>query len=283
MKNKQEFAIEMMCRLLRVSRPGFYEWQHRKRSVRNQSNQHLLEQIRSIHEESDATYGSPRMTIELQENGNECSENRVARVMRNAGIAGVQRKRFRVVTTDSNHKEPISKNVIGRNFEAQIPGEKLGCDITYIPTDEGFVYLAVVIDFFSRAVVGYALSNSLKSDAVCQALIMAAGRHRLPKELIHHSDRGVQYASFRYRKLLKSLGMIQSMSRKGDCWDNALVESFFHTLKVERVHRRKYGTRAIAMADVTDYIELWYNPKRRHSSIGNESPLNFLKKWKKAA
>jgi transposase InsO family protein len=240
-------------------------------------------EIRAIHAESEQTYGSPRMRKELNERGFSCSENRVARLMKREGIAGIQRRRFRVVTTDSKHQEPIAENVIDQNFTAQAPGEKLGCDITYIPTREGFIYLAVVIDFFSRAVVGYALGDSLESGLACRALVMAVGRSRLPSDLVHHSDRGVQYACFRYRRLLKSLGMRQSMSRKGNCYDNALVESFFHTLKVERVHRRHYDTKARAMADIVNYIERWYNTKRRHSSIGMQSPQSFLRQWRTAA
>jgi transposase InsO family protein len=203
--------------------------------------------------------------------------------MRGKGLRSVHRDKFRVITTDSNHSEPVAENLVAQDFSASRVGEKVGCDITYIPTDEGWLYLAVVLDFYSRKVLGYAFSDSLESGLVCQALVKAVGNHRLPADLIHHSDRGVQYASSRYRALLKSLGMSQSMSRKGNCYDNAMTESFIHTLKVERVHRRRYRTRTIAAADVSQYIDGWYNSERLHSALGMASPEEFIQLKRLAA
>lgn len=276
MKHREEFSIVKMCKLLRVSRAGYYEWLTRIDSPRTIENGKLSIQIREIFERSDSTYGSPRIACRLTKDGHQCSKNRAARLMRKAGLRAIHGGKYKVQTTDSNHSEPVAENLLGQDFSASEVGEKVGCDITYIETGEGWLYLAVVLDFFSRKVLGYAFSESLESGIVCEALIKAVGNHRLPAELIHHSDRGVQYASARYRALLKSLGMIQSMSRTGNCYDNATTESFFHTLKVERVHRRKYATKKIAAADIANYIDGWYNAERLHSSIGMESPEEFI-------
>jgi putative transposase len=173
-------------------------------------------------------------------------------------------------------REPISENIIDQDFTATEFGQKVGCDITYIPTQEGWLYLAVVVDFFSRKILGYAFSDSLETGLICEALIKAVGKHKLPKELIHHSDRGSQYASERYRALLKGLDLTQSMSRAGNCYDNAMVESFCHTLKVEKVHRINYSTRNLAKIDIENYINYWYNSQRRHSALGMISPNKFL-------
>ena len=283
MKHRQEYPIKALCRLLRVSRSGFYEWKHREESPLAAANRKLSTQIQEIFEESDSTYGSPRITAELKAQGHQCSETRVARLMQKAQLCSVYRRKFKVCTTQSNHDEPIAENIISQDFSAAEVGEKVGCDITYIETDEGWLYLAVVLDFCSRKILGYAFSDSLESGLVCEALIKAVGNHRLPAELIHHSDRGVQYASSRYRALLQSLRMRQSMSRSGNCYDNAITESFFATLKVERVHQRRYRTRTIATIDVSDYIDCWYNPKRRHSSLGMVSPGEFIARQTLAA
>jgi len=276
MKHRKEYPVAKLCRVLRVSRAGYYEWLNRKDSPRGIENRKLSSEIRMIFEASDSTYGSPRIAGRLRKNGHQCSKNRAARLMRCAGLRAIQSDKYRVQTTDSRHSEPVAENLLGQDFSASEVGEKVGCDITYIETGEGWLYLAVVLDFFSRKVLGYAFADSLESGIVCEALIKAVGNHRLPAELIHHSDRGIQYASARYRALLKSLGMIQSMSRTGNCYDNATTESFFHTLKVERVHRREYATRRIAAADIANYIDGWYNAERLHSSLGMESPEEFI-------
>lgn len=243
----------------------------------------LSVEVQKVFKRSDSTYGAPRIARRLKQMGHCCSKNRVARLMKEAGLRSVHRDKFRVITTDSSHREPIAENLLEQDFSARAVGEKVGCDITYIETDEGWLYLAVVLDFFSRKVLGYAFSDSLESGLTCEALLKAVGNHRLPSELIHHSDRGVQYACARYRALLKSLGMVQSMSRKGNCYDNATTESFFHTLKVERVHRRRYATRKIAAADVANYIDYWYNAERMHSSLDMQSPNEFIAQRKLAA
>lgn len=283
MKNSKEFPVNFMCRVLRLSRSGFYEWSNRKPSARAIANQELLAEVRTIFETSDETYGSPRVTSELKAKGVCCSKSRVARVMHKAQLFAVAGRKFKPQTTDSKHSEPISDNVINQDFSATEVGQKIGCDITYIPTAQGWLYLAVVVDFFSRKILGCAFSNSLESSLVCEALVKAIGNNQLPEQLLHHSDRGSQYASFRYRLLLKSLGITQSMSRAGNCYDNALVESFFHTLKVERVNRRKYSTRQSAKIDIENYINYWYNSQRRHSSLGMLSPREFLNSIRKAA
>lgn len=276
MKHRDEFPIKVMCRVLRVSRAGYYDWSNREESPRTAENRALSKEIRRVFERSDSTYGSPRIVRQLAKDGYQCSKNRAARLMKKAGLRSVHRVKFRVITTDSRHSEPVAENLIAQDFSAHEIGEKVGCDITYIETAEGWLYLAVVLDFYSRKILGYAFSDSLESGLTCEALIKAVGNHRLPSELLHHSDRGVQYASVRYRALLKSLGMRQSMSRTGNCYDNATTESFFHTLKVERVHRRRYRTRKIAAADIVNYIDGWYNSERLHSSLDMESPDEFI-------
>lgn len=275
--------MKFMCQVLKLSRSGFYQWSKREPSARAIANQELLTEVKTVYETSDETYGSPRITSELKAKGISCSKSRVARVMHKAKLYAVAGRKFKPQTTDSNHAEPISENVVNQDFSATEVGQKVGCDITYIPTAQGWLYLAVVVDFFSRKILGYAFSNRLESGLVCEALIKAIGNNKLPAELLHHSDRGSQYASLRYRLLLKSLGIIQSMSRAGNCYDNALVESFFHTLKVERVHRRKYITRDSAKIDIENYINYWYNSQRRHSSLGMLSPKEFSKTHRKAA
>ena len=272
-----------MCKVLKVSCSGLYDWASRKPSNRALENMTLVKEITEVFEASDQTYGSPRVAAELNDRGIKCSESRIARHMHKAKLFAVAGSRFKPQTTDSKHSDPVSENVINQDFSATEVGQKVGCDITYIPTSQGWLYLAVVIDFCSRKVLGHSFSNSLESDLVCQALIKAVGKHNLPTQLLHHSDRGSQYACFRYRALLKSLGFTQSMSRAGNCYDNALVESFFHTLKVERVNRRKYLTRDSAKIDIENYINYWYNSQRRHSSLGMVSPLAFIKKLRLAA
>lgn len=276
MKHEADYPVSLMCRVLQLSRAGYYEWQGRKESKRNSENKKLVAEMKTIFEKSDSTYGSPRVAEHLRRKGHECSKNRVARLMKKEGLRAIQRSKFRVITTNSRHTEPVAENVLAQDFSAEKFGQKVGCDITYVQTSEGWLYLAVVLDFFSRKVLGYAFSESLDSGFVCEALVKAVGRHQLPEQLLHHSDRGVQYASFRYRRLLKSLNALQSMSRAGNCYDNAMTESFFHTLKVERVNRCKYATRKIAAIDIADYIDGWYNPERFHSSLGMASPQEFI-------
>ena len=269
--------MKLLCEVLQVTRSGYYAWRDRPQSRRQQRRAELMKQIRQVHEESRATYGSPRVTPELNDRGLDVCENTVARYMREAGLAVKPRKRFVPRTTDSDHEHPIAPNRLERDFAASAPDRKWACDLTYIFTEEGWLYLSVVIDLFSRKLVGWSMSDDLKASGVAEALQMAVARRRPGPDagLLHHSDRGVQYAYARYRALLAEHGIACSMSRPGNCYDNALAESFFGTLKTELVHRTRYATRAQARASVFEWIECWYNRRRRHSSLGYLSPEAF--------
>ena len=281
MKQKsQEYSVEFMCKVFDVSRSCYYDWRKGKESKRANENRALSVQIKAAFNESHQTYGAIRIHKELQDKKIKCGKNRVARIMRKEEIQSVHRTKFKVCTTDSKHNLSVSDNVINRNFTATAPNQKWGTDITYIKTGEGFIYLAIVLDFFSRKIVGWAVSDSLHADLCCNALNMALIRRKPPQELIHHSDRGVQYASTDYRQLIIKNKFSQSMSRKGNCYDNAMVESFMHSLKVERVHRRTYLNKLSARIDLADYIENFYNHKRRHSSIDFLSPVQYEAKLK---
>jgi putative transposase len=236
----------------------------------------LLGQIRQAHDDSRGTYGSPRVTAELKEAGAGVCRNTVAKYMRESGLSVKPRRRFVPRTTDSGHPHPVAPNRLDRDFQATAPDRKWACDITYVWTDEGWVYLSVVIDLFSRKVVGWSMSEDLKADGgVAEALRMALARRRPGAGLLHHSDRGVQYACRLYRSLLGAHDVACSMSRPGNCYDNAVAESFFGTLKSELVHRTRYTTRAQASSSIFQWIESWYNRRRRHSSLGYLSPEAF--------
>ena len=273
---KVNYPIIMMCRVLGVSRSRYYEWSKNRRSRRAQEDKELLVKIREIYWQSDGEYGSPRIHKALKDMGYSVSRKRVARIMKDNGIAAIIKRRFRV-TTDSNHNYPIAPNLLERDFNTDAPNKVWVGDITYIRTWEGWLYLAVIIDLFSRAVVGWAMDKHMKTELTLRALSMAIGQRRPEEGLIFHSDRGVQYASTDYQEALKKHGIIPSMSRKGDCWDNAVTESFFGKLKTGRVYRRIYRTRNEAIQDVFKYIEIWYNRLRRHSFVGNISPMDFEK------
>jgi transposase InsO family protein len=273
--HRESFEAELMCRVLGVSRSGYYAWQDRPASIRATRRTKVTERIRAVHDDSRGTYGSPRVTVELKDQGEPVSENTVARYMRSAGIGVKPKKRFVPRTTDSAHPHPIAANVLDRDFDAPAPDAKWACDLTYIWTDEGWLYLSVVIDLFSRRVVGWSMTDHLRSEGVAGALSMALKKRRPGAGLLHHSDRGVQYACGDYRKLLNEHGIVASMSRSGNCYDNAVAESFFGTLKTELVHRTRYRTRDEARASVFEWIECWYNRKRRHSSLGYLSPEAF--------
>ena len=274
--HKGKFPMMLMCRVLGVSSSGYYAYRTRPASGRSLENRRLLNRIRAVHEKSRRTYGSPRVHGQLVAEGESCSRGRVERLMSANGIRAKQQRKF-VMTTDSKHDLPVAENVLGREFSVDEPNRVWSSDITYIPTDEGWLYLAGVLDLCSRTAVGWSMSDSLERTLVVDALRMAYRRRRPGKGLIHHSDRGSQYASEHYRNLLKDYGMQMSMSRKGDCWDNAPMESFFGTLKKELVHHRKFRTRAEARRDIFDYIEVFYNRERLHSSLGYLSPLNYEK------
>lgn len=274
-QNTSQYSVIELCEFVGISRSGYYEWHQREESERCRSNRKLMVEIKSSYKASRCTYGAIRVSKDLKSNNVICSKNRVARLMRSIGLKSVHRTKYKPQTTQSDHSEQISPNVVNQDFTALKPNQKWGCDITYIPTREGFVYLAVVLDFYSRKIVGYKMGTQLHAELCCEALRKAGLLRSPPEDLIHHSDRGVQYASIAYRKILKELKLIQSMSRTGNCYDNAMVESFFHTLKVELVHQNEYQTREECIRDVEGYITGFYNNTRLHSSLGYLSPVDF--------
>ena len=271
---KAAFPVRLLCRMLRVSRAGFYAWQARPPAPRAREDERLGLEIAAIHVESRHRYGSPRIHAELADRGCRTSRKRVARLMRVRGLVARRRRRFRV-TTQSRHPFPIAPNVLARQFERARPDQAWVTDITYIPTGEGWLYLAVILDLCSRVAVGWAMSDRITDDFTLDALGMALARRRPPPGLLHHSDRGSQYASGDYQKILAENGIVCSMSRRGNCWDNAVAESFFATLKVELVHDATWATRALARTELFDSLELFYNGPRRHSALGYLSPRAF--------
>ena len=273
---KVNYPITMMCRLLDVSKSRYYEWSRNRKSQRAQEDEELLIKIKQIYKKRRGKYGSPRIHRDLKDMGYCVGRKRVARIMRENGIVAKIKRRFRV-TTDSNHNFPIADNLLKRNFYIDAPDRVWAGDISYVWTDEGWLYLAVIIDLFSRAVVGWAMDRHMKTELTLRALYMAIGQRRPERGLIFHSDRGVQYASTAYRKALEYHGIIQSMSRKGDCWDNAVCESFFGKLKTEEDNDMKFHTRDKARHELFKFIEIWYNRERRHSYVGNISPMEFEK------
>jgi len=273
---KDNYSVAMMCRQLRVSRSGYYAWATRKPSLRKQQDEQLVVEITTAHETSRGSYGSPRIVRDLKERGFHVGRRRVARLMRDNGITGHAPRRFRR-TTDSKHSLGVADNVLNREFEVDAPNKVWATDITYIRTWQGWMYLAVVVDLFSRRVVGWSMATHMRTGLVLGALQMALGRRSPRQDLLHHSDRGSQYASHRYRKELLQRGITCSMSRKADCWDNAVVESFFATLKKELIHRRPWPSIREARTAIAEYVEVFYNRKRRHSTLGYVSPVEFEK------
>jgi len=263
-----------MCEALEVSVSGYYAWAARPDSATEQWRQKLVGAIEEIHAEVKGRYGSPRMTAELKARGHECSENTVAELMREHGIRARAPKRF-VRTTDSNHRLPVAANVLDRDFEPEGPNEKWCADITYLPTREGWLYLAVVEDLFSRMIVGWSMAESMESRLVVDALEMAIRRRRPEAGVLAHSDRGSQYASEHYQRVLASAGIVCSMSAVGQCWDNAPVESFFGRMKCEVESAEMFATRDQARAELFEYLEVFYNRVRRHSSLGFVSPVEY--------
>jgi putative transposase len=270
----KEFHVENMCRALRVSASGFYAWSGRGPSEHEIGDARLIDKIRGIYDDSGGVYGVRRIHRQLLADGERCSRNRVARLMRKCGIKARRRRKYRV-TTDSKHSFPVAKNLLAREFFSAGPNQVWASDITYVWTLEGWLYLATVIDLHSRMVVGWSMSERIDRGLVIDALSMAVGRRSPGPGLIHHSDRGIQYASADYQAALSQHNMLCSMSRKGDCWDNAVAESFFSTLKTERVHHRLYRHREAARRDIFEYIEVFYNRVRLHSTLGYLSPAQF--------
>jgi putative transposase len=271
---KAFFKVAVLCRLLGVTRQGYYAFESRGRSERTESDEHLRERVRVLHAESRGTYGSPRVHAALRNEGFRIGKGRVERVLRSLGLQGRTPRRWRA-TTRANPKHSVVGNVLDRDFTASRPNERWVTDISYIWTDEGWCYLAVILDLYSRSVVGWALDTTLTTKLALAALDTAI-RRRTPSEgLLHHSDRGCQYTSDEYRSALLGLGISASMSRKGNCWDNAVAESFFATIKNELVYRQRWSSRTELRAAVFEYIEVFYNRRRLHSSIGYTTPADI--------
>jgi transposase InsO family protein len=275
---KAVFPVRAMCRVLAVSSSGFYAWCKRPESERAQRNRALTVVIADVHRQSRGTYGSPRVHAELQALGFEAGRHRIAQLMHAAGLEGVRPRRY-VATTDSKHLEPVAKNLLKREFEVEAPNRVWATDMTYVRTWEGWLYLAVVIDLFSRKVVGWSTAEHLRTELALDALGMALRQRSPGSDLMHHSDRGAQYASDAYRRVLAAEGITCSMSRKGNCWDNAVVESFFATLKVEMLDRQRWSTRDAAAAAIDEYIHAFYNHDRRHSYLGYLTPGEFEQRY----
>jgi len=271
---KANYPVRVMCRVLKVSTSGYYASVEREPSIRQREDERLKVHIGAIHVRSRGTYGRQRMGRQLLREAVEVGKQRVARLMREMGLQGLPRKRFRR-TTDSNHVRPVAPNVLDRKFEAERPNQSWATDITFIWTSEGWLYLAAILELFSRRVVGWAMQPHMRTELALEALHMALGRCVPDVGLVHHSDRGVQYAASSYQAVLDENNIVCSMSRKGDCWDNAVSESFFGTLKTELVNRQSWSTRREAKDAVVDYIERFYNPYRLHSSLGYVSPIEF--------
>lgn len=274
-QHKKTWPVDLMCQLFGVKRNGYYSFIKRKQSRPDDPDyQEMVEWIKGIAESSDYTYGERRMKKALNILGYPVSRAKTKKLMDEAGVQVRHKKKFKV-TTDSNHKKPVYPNRLKREFDVAQPNQAYVSDITYVWTQEGWLYLAVVIDLFSRKIVGWSMSSRMKSSLVCDALTTAIWQRRPKAGLIHHSDRGSQYASDAFRKLLDQHGIQGSMSRKGDCWDNAVVESFFGSLKQERVQWRSYQTRYEAQQDILNYISMFYNSRRLHSYLGYMSPNEY--------
>ena len=271
---KAYYPVPVLCRVLRVRRSGFYAWFSRGPSARARHDQVLGEQIRAAFQDSRKTYGSPRLRAELKARGVRTSKRRIERLMRGQGLCARRKRKF-TRTTDSRHKLPIAPNLLARNFTAAAPNRVWTTDLTYIWTQQGWLYLAVILDLYSRRVVGFSMSASIDEPLVLSALRMALVTRRPEPGLIHHSDRGSQYCATQYLTVLKAHGIVRSMSRKADCWDNAPSESFFSTLKQELIYRRDFRTRAEAQTAVFEYLWAYYNPQRRHSTLGFLSPIAY--------
>jgi putative transposase len=274
---KSDYSILCLCRHLEVSSSGYYDWQKRRacpgpRAVQNQA---LAQAIDTIHTQSRQTYGSPRILAALRKQGRRHGRNRIARLMKQGGLCGRQKGRYRVQTTDSNHPQPIAPNRLAEAPKATAPNQLWVSDITYIETQEGWLYLAAILDLYSRKIVGWSMSERIDTALVLKALSMALLHRNPPRELLLHSDRGVQYASADYRRALGQAGLLASMSRKANCYDNASMESFWSTLKLELVYRRDFVSRTHARTEIFDYIESFYNRQRAHSARDYHSPVDF--------
>jgi transposase InsO family protein len=274
LRHAERYRIKVMCSVLGVSRSGYYAWKKRQPSARERANRGLKALIRLLHRKSRGTYGYRRVHAALVAQGVICGHGRVARLMRNEGLRARRRRRYKR-TTQSQHSWPVAPNHLAQSFEASGPNKKWVTDITYVRTAEGWLYLAVVLDLYSRLVVGWAMEPSLTDVLTTKALKMAVGNRQPPPGLLHQSDRGSQYASGRYQRLLTTHYAFASMSRTGNVYDNAPMESFFATLKTELIHHRNYETRQQAKAEIFEFIEVFYNRQRLHSALGYMSPMAF--------
>lgn len=275
-QHRGQYSVRRMCRVLKVSPSGYYAWCSRPESTRAREDRRLRVKVREIFQQSGRSYGSPRIAAELQAQGESCGKNRVARLMREEGLVARKPRRYKT-TTDSAHAWPVAPNLLDQKFTVQTPDTVWLGDITYLPTDEGWLYLAALLDLCSRRVVGWATSDRVDSDLTLRALRQALDQRQPGPGLLHHSDRGSQYACSEYRERLETLGVEVSMSRKGNCFDNAPMESFYSTLKTEWLRDRRFATRAQARSSLFDYLELFYNRRRRHSSLGYRSPAEYEK------
>ena len=274
---KGELSVSDLCEAFDVSRSGYYDWRARQKSpgARALEDEGLRARIQSLHAESRRTYGSPRVQKQLSAEGLRHGRNRIARLMREQGLSGRERRRFRVVTTQSNHDQPVAPNRLAQAPAPSAPNQQWVGDITYIPTAEGWLYLAAVMDLYSRKIVGWAMSERIDTPLVLGAWRMAVEQRSAPKDLLFHSDRGVQYASADFRKALAQAGALPSMSRRGNCYDNAAMESFWSTLKLELIYRRDFATRAQSRREIFSFVEAFYNTRRLHSSLGYVSPADY--------
>jgi putative transposase len=270
-------SVDVLCRAMGVTRGGYWSWVRRRPGLRQQADVLLLADIRRIHGEKRRVYGSPRIHRQLGQEGTYCSRKRVERLMRDNGIRAKQVRKFKPKTTDTDPNLPVAPNILNRQFVRQRPDEVWVGDMTCIATEEGWLYLAALMDLYSRRIVGWAMGDRIDRSLPLRALHMAAQRRRPPPGLLHHSDRGSQYASADYQAALKHYGMVASMSRKGNCWDNAPMESWFHTLKAELVQDEVYRSRREAMAAVFEYMEVFYNGQRIHSGLGGSTPSEIEK------
>ncbi len=275
-------AVTSLCQVLGVCRSAYYDWIDRPPSRHQMEDERLTEKIKQSHKNSRENYGTRRIRDDLLDDDETVSRERISRLMKSEGLASKQRKKFKV-TTNSNHDLPIAPNLLKREFDVMQPDRAYVTDITYILTSEGWLYLATMIDLFGRRVVGWSISSRITSKLVTDALSMAIAKRRPAPGLIVHSDRGAQYASAAFQDLLKENGYRSSMSRKGDCWDNAVAESFFKTLKSELTYHGQYRSRAQARAEIFEYIEVYYNRQRKHSTNGYMSPVNYEQQWQNAA
>lgn len=277
--SQEKVSVRLACRLGGVSPSGYYAWRTRGMSPRSRSDEELKVKVLKLHRDSRGTYGEPRIRAGLRQEGISCGKSRIVRLMKEAGIAGIGRLRFKVATTDSNHALPVAPRLFQTENPQTLPTgphQIWASDITYIPTDEGWLFLAIFLDVFTRKIVGHAMEDHMRAELVLEALNRAlSGSDLRGGPLTAHSDRGSQYACEAVSERLKLLGIRASMSRKGNCYDNAFAESFFHTLKNELVHRRRYKTRKEAMIEIFDYIEGWYNRRRLHSSLGYQTPNDY--------